>query len=390
MNRGTLSAGTRGNGRSLSPTRRLIKSSLAGVAYYSGLLDFYIQLRDRCSSQNRLFILGYHAVVENVARSVEQGMMAPQLISKGVFEKEMEQIGSQFNFLSIDRAVDFIEGKLKLQRDSVVVTFDDGYQGVYDHAYPILKKKGIPAALYLCSDYVGTPRLFYHDRLFYLVRKMIYDGLSLGQALSQAGLYLEQALPKGEAPLAVTRFLLETFSSNRLDRLIGALQKELDAAEEDFPSEAKNLSWEAAQEMSQNGITIGSHTAGHRLLSEAEPRHVLEELRISKAQLESRLGNKVLHLAYPDGRYNPFVVEAARACGYRSACTTQDFINRIGGNPYLLGRQLFWENSNWGLFSRSSKAMVASQIKGLFKVPDRMEPLSQESSSLEPYIKTLS
>ena len=81
-----------GNGLSLSPTRRWIKSSLAGIAYYSGLLDFYIQLRDRCPSQNRLFILGYHAVVENVARSVRKGMMAPQLISQEVFEKEMDHM----------------------------------------------------------------------------------------------------------------------------------------------------------------------------------------------------------------------------------------------------------------------------------------------------------
>ena len=381
MNRGTSSAGTYGNGLALSPARRLIKSSLAGVAYYSGLLDFYIQLRDRCSSQNRLFILGYHAVVENIARSVEQGMMASQLISKGVFEKEMEHIALQFNFLSIDQAVDFIEGKLKLQRDSVVVTFDDGYQGIYDHAYPILKKNGIPAALYLCSEYVGTPCLFYHDRLFYLVRKMMLGGLSMAPILLESGLPPEAA-PNGDSPLAVTRSLLDKLPPDRLDRVIDALHKKLNVDEEEFPSEAKTLSWEAARDMSEHGMTIGSHTASHCLLSAAEPRHALEELRISKAQLESRLGNKVLHLAYPDGRYNPFVVEAARACGYRSACTTHDFINKIGCNPYLLGRQLFWENSNWGLISRSSKAMVASQIKGLFKVPDRVEGTAAGEVSL--------
>lgn len=387
--RRSFSAGMRGNGFSLSPARRLIKSSLAGAAYYSGLLDFYIQLRDRCSSQNRLFILGYHAVVENVARSIEQGMMAQQLTSKEVFEKEMEQIASQFNFLSIDQAVDFTEGKLKLQRDSVVITFDDGYQGVYDHAYPILKTKGIPAALYLCSDYVGTPRLFYHDRLFYLVRTMMLTGLAVAPVLLESGLP-QEAAPNGGAPLAVTRSLLDQLSPDQLDRVIDALQKKLNVSEEAFPSDAKTLSWEAARDMSEHGMTIGSHTASHCLLNASEPQTILKELSASKARLEAGLEKKIMHLAYPDGRYTPFVIEAARACGYRSACTTQDFINRIGGNPYLLGRQLFWENSNWGLISRSSKAMVASQIKGLFKVPDRVEELPQESVSMEPYIKTLS
>jgi hypothetical protein len=176
---------------------------------------------------------------------------------------------------------------------------------------------------------------------------------------------------------------LEKLSSDRLHRLIAFLQEKLNAAEDDFPSEAKNLSWEAAGEMSANGIIFGSHTASHRLLSEADPGEILEELRLSKARLENHLGKKVDHLAYPDGRYNPFVVDAARACGYRSACTTQDFINKIGCNPYLLGRQLFWENSNWGLFSRSSKAMVVSQIKGLFKMPDQVEAFPSPAEASE-------
>lgn len=361
-----------GNGLSLSPARRWIKSSLAGAAYYSGLLDFYIQLRDRCPSQNRLFILGYHAVVENVPRSVERGMMAPQLISRALFEKEIDHIGSQFDFLSIDQAVDFIEGKIDLRRDSVVITFDDGYHGVYEHAYPVLKGKGIPAAVYLCSDYVGTAKFFDHDRLFYLIRKMGKAPASLGPLLSEAGVPPE-ALPKENFSLDATRLLLEKLPAGRLGRVMALLQEQLGIAEDEFPSDARIVSWEAAREMSDNGITLGSHTASHCLLSEAEPREVLDELRRSKAELERGLGKKVEHLAYPDGRYNSFVVDAARACGYRSACTTQDFINKIGGNPYLLGRQLFWENSNWGLLSRSSKAMVASQIKGLFKVPDRIE-----------------
>ncbi|HZR46482.1 MAG TPA: polysaccharide deacetylase family protein [Candidatus Manganitrophaceae bacterium] len=376
-------AGSRnGDGLFLSPARRWIKSSLAGAAYYSGLLDCYIQLRDRCPSQNRLYILGYHAVVENVPRSVGRGMMAPQLISSKVFEKEIEQIGSQFDFLSIDQAVDFIERKINLRRDSVVITFDDGYQGVYEHAYPILKKKGIPAAVYLCSDYVGTSWLFDHDRLFYLVRKMRLAGLSLRSIRSETGLDLEMP-PEDDPPLAATRFLLEKLSSGRLERLIDLLQEKLGVAGEDFPTEAKILSWEAAKEMSESGVTLGSHTASHRLLSEAEPREILEELRLSKSRLEDRLGKKVDHLAYPDGRYTPFVIDAARACGYRSACTTQDFINKVGCNPYLLGRQLFWENSNWGWRSRSSKAMVASQVKGLFKIPDRIQELPLPAASPE-------
>lgn len=354
--------------------RRLLKSALAGTAYYSGLLDLYIRFRDRCPAQHRLFMVGYHAVVEASERAIEAGMMPQQLISQSLFEKEIDQIATQFDFLSIDQAVDFLEGKVDLKRDSVVVTFDDGYRGIYDHAYPVLKKKGVPAIFYLCSDYVGSSRLFDHDRLFYLVQKAMDVSLPIEGLLRQTVRALRRDVPADSArpitsgaPLEVTRRLLEVHSKTELDEFMRLLQEKLAVGEGDFPSDAAIVGWDAVKEMARGGMAFGSHTASHCLLTQVDPRVVLDELRHSKEALEARLGRKVEHLAYPDGRVNPFIVEAARACGYRSACTTAHSVNRIGGNLYLLGRELLWENSALGWSSDCSKAMVASQIKGLFK-----------------------
>lgn len=348
--------------------RRLLKSVLAGGAYYSGLLDLYIQFRDRCPAQRRLFMVGYHAVVESTERAIASGMMPQQLISESLFEKEIDQIGAQFDFLSIDQAVDFLEGKIQLRRDSIVVTFDDGYRGIYDHAYPVLKRKGVPAIFYLCSDYVGTSRLFDHDRLFYLIQKAMRHALSIETLLPQRALSLG---PGGEiakgSPLEVTRRLLELCSGAELEAFICLLQEKLDVGAADFPAEAAVAGWDAVEAMARGGMTFGSHTASHCLLTQVDPKVALDELRLSKSSLEARLGRKVDHLAYPDGRTNPFIVEAARACGYRSACTTSHAVNKVGGDVYLLGREQFWENSVLGWTSNCSKAMVASQIKGLFK-----------------------
>ena len=311
---------------------------------------------------------GYHAVVEETDRAIDAGMMPQQLISKSLFEKEIDQIGAQFDFLSIDQAVDFLEGKFHLKRDSVVVTFDDGYRGIYDHAYPVLKKKGVPAIFYLCSDYVGTSLLFDHDRLFYLIQMAVNASLPIEGLLLQRDVPFDSANPitRG-APLEVTRRLLEICSKTELDGFIRLLQEKLSVGGADFPSEAAIVGWDEVKEMAGGGMTFGSHTASHCLLTEVDPKVVMEELRSSKASLEARLDRKIEHLAYPDGRVNPFIVEAARACGYRSACTTAHSVNRIGGNLHLLGRELLWENSALGWSSNCSKAMVASQIKGLFK-----------------------
>lgn len=38
---------------------------------------------------------------------------------------------------------------------AVVLTFDDNYQGFYDHAYPLLKQYGFPAAVFVHTNFVG-------------------------------------------------------------------------------------------------------------------------------------------------------------------------------------------------------------------------------------------
>src|SRR5690606_32115478 len=55
------------------------------------------------------------------------------------------------------------------KRDLCVVTFDDGYRDVYRYAYPLLKRMGVPAIVYLPTAFIGTRRRFNHDRLFHLL-----------------------------------------------------------------------------------------------------------------------------------------------------------------------------------------------------------------------------
>jgi peptidoglycan/xylan/chitin deacetylase (PgdA/CDA1 family) len=42
-----------------------------------------------------------------------------------------------------------------LPENAVVLTFDDNYQGFFDHAYPILKQLRFPAAMFVHTNYIG-------------------------------------------------------------------------------------------------------------------------------------------------------------------------------------------------------------------------------------------
>jgi len=59
--------------------------------------------------------------------------------------------------------------RLEMNDDSTTqiaaITFDDGYQDFYDHALPMLQRKGIPSAIFVMTDYAGTGQVPLHDRL---------------------------------------------------------------------------------------------------------------------------------------------------------------------------------------------------------------------------------
>jgi len=72
----------------------------------------------------------------------------------------------------------------------VVITVDDGYRSVYDVAYPILKKYGFTATLFIYTDFVGASRnAVTWDQL----REMKVNGFEVGgHSMSHTDLTLQR------------------------------------------------------------------------------------------------------------------------------------------------------------------------------------------------------
>ena len=78
-------------------------------------------------------------------------------LNQGSFEAQMRYLRDNgYTVVPMTRLVDFLEGKVALPRKSVVITIDDGYRSTYDVAWPILKRYGFPATVYLYTDFVGA------------------------------------------------------------------------------------------------------------------------------------------------------------------------------------------------------------------------------------------
>ncbi len=97
---------------------------------------------------------------------------------------------------------------------------------------------------------------------------------------------------------------------------------------------------DAAQlrEMHAAGMEIGSHTVSHARLPQLDDAALGEELAASKARIEDILGAPVAGLAYPYGLHDARCAAAARAAGYRHACTTQSGWALLDKDAYLVRR----------------------------------------------------
>ena len=79
-------------------------------------------------------------------------------VTPAAFEAQMDYLARNgYHVIPLADLARFIERGEPVPRKSVVLTIDDGYRSTYEVAFPILRKYGFPATVFLYSDFVGAP-----------------------------------------------------------------------------------------------------------------------------------------------------------------------------------------------------------------------------------------
>jgi peptidoglycan/xylan/chitin deacetylase (PgdA/CDA1 family) len=320
-------------------------------------------------------ILGYHRVVDDFA-GVARTDMPSMLVSTRMFERHLDCIGRRFTFVSLDEIGERIESGRPFDHPVAAVTFDDGYRDVYENAFPILKRKGIPAAVFVVTDLVGQPFWQVHDKLYHLMAKAYamwedprreLEGMF--NALNLPIDFVARQRAASKTPMLAVTSMLPELRLADVHRVMATLEVSVGNGFHNIP---RTAGWRDLAEMERHGITIGSHTQRHVSLPMESADDIGRELAGSKQIIEQQLSGRCTHFAYPGGQFTPAVVDAVAKAGYRfayTACRHDD-----PRHPALtMKRLLLWEGSSVDGDGRFSPAILDCQAHHLWPPAWRCE-----------------
>ncbi|MCS6288438.1 MAG: polysaccharide deacetylase family protein [Nitrospira sp.] len=291
-------------------------------------------------------VLMYHRVLakDEVTRyPVQSGMY----VLDTVFAQQMSFVNSHFTVLSLQELLDLWgRGEWNDQARYCVITFDDGWLDNYRHAYPVLKQLRMPATIFLPTDYVGRNEWFWPDQLAVLC-KSIADSKQRPQLRAAVAGLFSDFVGEGASRLVEAVGRHELVSDDIIERckhlpikrireLIHALASELRVT---LPLDRVIVNWDEVREMSRGGVSFGSHSCTHRIMTTITSDEVSEELVRSRQVLFDQGVNYVPVYCYPNGNSNASIEKLVKANGYEAAVSVRmGFEGSCPENRYAIRR----------------------------------------------------
>jgi peptidoglycan/xylan/chitin deacetylase (PgdA/CDA1 family) len=121
-------------------------------------------------------ILVYHSVApHHPGQTRDQRILD---VDPKVFERQLDRIQrDSISVISMGQLVDALAGRATLPRRSIVITFDDGWESQYKHAYPALRKRGMSATFFVITKDIS------HDSISMTwpqLKEMARAGMTIG------------------------------------------------------------------------------------------------------------------------------------------------------------------------------------------------------------------
>jgi len=224
------------------------------------------------------------------------------------FERFAEQIrwlARRYAVVALREFVERLHAGRSL-RGIAALTFDDAYDGVFQHAWPLLSELGLPATVFVVAERPERQDAFWWD----------YPDIAPSATPASRERWLREL--KGDASAILSALSLRNSTQ--------------------VPSSHRPAGWDAIAAAATAGLEIGVHSATHRTLTQLGDGELEHEIVASRETIRARAGVVPTLFAYPYGVWDTRVRDAVSAAGYRGAVTLDYGLVGAGADPWALRR----------------------------------------------------
>ena len=263
------------------------------------------------------------------------------------FETDLTWLLRRYRFVGYDDVEASLAGARKLPANAALLTFDDGYTEVHSIAWPILRRLGVPALVFLTTSALDNVALTDDCRMSLCVHEFMRleraeqrsatAALGLPDFAARPAPELGRPAPElGRAAPGLGRELVRYLRSH--DGATQALWQRLALDEEAYLRDVKPyLTTEQVRELAAHGWSFGGHGVVHRHLqglSHDELERQIVESCAAAARLSGRARRRLPFRTRATAcaatglpRYGPGTITSASS----STCTGSDAKVRWSG-----------------------------------------------------------
>jgi len=278
-----------------------------------------------------LIILEYH----RINNYIDDDYMNT-CVSVDNFKNHIDYISNHYKVIRLNEinSVDIFRNEEKY----VVLTFDDGYEDIYNNAAPILKERKAPATFFISTKCVDSEENSWMDRL----QKAIFCPANFNNQISIStssvnGIWKSANMKDRLKLYRTVKKMSSLLVENEWYELVESIEKWYGISENN--KRRMILSKEQIGELANNSLfEIGAHTHNHLFLAERTIEEQKKEIFSSKNILESIINRPVTSFSYPFGSYDSKVIEILKGYGFDRAVTSFNKVSEDKINIYELPR----------------------------------------------------
>lgn len=218
--------------------------------------------------QRNLPIVMYHQLTKNPEKAGKYVLTLEQ------FEKDLQFLKSKgYQSVSIRQLVDFSEGKGDIPQKSIMITFDDGNETLYEYALPLLEKYGFTAVGFVVGAFADYYTQINDHNLSYS--------------------YLNWSQIKEMADGNIIEIECHSFDLHKNNNERSGLKKKKSESFDDYRE------------------------------------FLCSDVSKMKSAMKINMGKTPLAFAFPFGSFSPESTEILKECGFRITLTCEERVNKI-------------------------------------------------------------